>query len=428
MRMTTRATSVPLFVAAVVALLLTAVPPTHAQVPAHSAGIPAPEARAATDDSTLQELPLSERIKESIREKRASIRQKGEEVVDKIRNKPMPPGKEHDWWQLLRRGRLDINDTTVEYPKFLDFLVRTYRVADRFMSAADTAYIAGSPHKFKALLRSDNWADTYSMHLDKYRMHILLNSQLSCNLGAFLSFGGLSVGYSVDITNLVSNKPANYTKFDFGFGCQVFSLEGYYQENKGGSTIRRFGDYRDGEHINEKFPGVYLRTYGIDAYYFLNSRRYSQAAAYSFSKFQKRTAGSWIFGLTYSNQNITLDFGTLPQHLLDYLLIPPSKYKFHYENYCVMFGYGLNWVFAPGWCYNITLLPSVGLNSCYEDSLEGSRHLTSLNIKARSSLVWNINDFFIGVAARIDGHWYLSPRYSFFNSIDTFVANFGIRF
>ena len=43
-------------------------------------------------------------------------------------------------------------------------------------------------------------------------------------------------------------------------------------------------------------------------------------------------------------------------------------------------------------------------------------------------LVWNINDIFLGISAKIDGSWYNSKDLSLFNSIENLAINAGIRF
>lgn len=331
------------------------------------------------------------------------------------------------WWNRLKGRNLDMKDSTVIYPRFLGFCVKVYNWADRTFNSYDTTYVAGTGKRWKAVLRNDNWADSYAFNF-RHDMPMRLMGDIYCNLGAYLQYMAVSVGYSLDMSNIIGNKPILHKKMGTGFSCALFSVELYYNENTGGSYLRTFGKYNNGRLFKEHFPGVFMRTYGIDAYYFFNHRRYSQGAAYSFSKYQKKSAGSFIVGFTYANRNVSLDFTTLPEYLLEYLTLPVGKYKFHYNNFCLMAGYGYNLAFAKNWLYNTTVIPAVGINRCFDDSLEGKQDMLSLGVKGKMSLTWNISDFFLGIQAAFDGSWYRSSDYSLFSSVENLSASVGVRF
>ncbi len=331
------------------------------------------------------------------------------------------------WWNRLKQGRLQMNDTSIIYPKFLGFCVDVYNWADRTFNGYDTAYVVGTGKRWKAVVRNDNWTDSYAFNM-RHDMPVRLMSDIYCNAGVFVQYMAVSIGYSLDLSNIIGNKPALHKKMGGAFSCALFSIEGYYTENTGGSFLRTFGKYNGGHIFKEEFPGVSMRTYGLDAYYFFNHRKYSQGAAYSFSKYQVKSAGSFIAGFSYGNRDIRLNFETLPEHLIPYLTIPLQKYRFHYKNYCFMAGYGYNLVFGNNWLWNFTAIPSVGLNRSFLDSLEGKQDMLSLGIKSKTSLTWNINDIYLGIQASFDGSWYRSSDYSLFSSIENLSASVGVRF
>ena len=194
-------------------------------------------------------------------------------------------------------------------------------------------------------------------------------------------------------------------------------------------NIRRFGDFNDGKYIKEYFPGVSMYTLGFDAYYFFNNKKYSQGAAYNFAKYQLKSQGSFMLGLSITNQKLTFDFSKLPANLKP--LLPDSdvtNYYFHYNSYAVLFGYGYNWVIAPKLLFNATLMPSIGFSHYYEDSLEGNKYLLSLNLQGRISLTYNLGNYFFGLFGKMNGHLYRQGSYSMFSSIENFSAYIGLRF
>lgn len=332
-----------------------------------------------------------------------------------------------NWWYLLRNGRLDLKDPSVEYPRFLRFCVNVYNWGDQFFNGTDTAYVAGTGRRWKARVVSDNWADSYAMNFS-HNMSMRMMSDVYCNAGIYLQYMAVSLGYSIDLSNVIGNKPSNHKKLSFGFSCARFSIEAYYQENTGGTYMRKFGKYHNGEIFKRSFPGLTLYTYGLDAYYFFNNRRYSQGAAYNFSKYQRRSQGSWIAGFSYANIDTSLDFSQLPLDLKPFFTMSNDKYCFHYDSYCLMGGYGFNWVWSPHMLFNITTMPAIGIAHCYEDSVEGAGIMLSMGIRAKSSITYNLGDFFICGMASINGHWYNSRNYSFFSSIENFSLSAGVRF
>jgi hypothetical protein len=253
-------------------------------------------------------------------------------------------------------------------------------------------------------------------------------SSMHCNVGVYLHYMAVNVGYSLDMTNVIGNVPINHKKTEFGFSCARFNIDAYYSENTGGTYIRKFGEYDKGHLFKDHFPGLKLKTYGVDIYYFLNNRKYSHGAAYNFSKYQIKSAGSFIFGFTYSNQDITIDFNQLPEKLVPYMTNPIDVYKYNYNSYCVLLGYGYNWVFARNFLFNISAIPSIGINHGFEDSVDGRKELFTTNIKARSAIVYNYGDFFTGLSARMDGHWYKSKEHSFFSALENVALAVGVRF
>jgi len=345
---------------------------------------------------------------------------------------PMPGrGTPSDWWiDRIRARTFDIKDTTICYPGFVKFCVGVYNWGDRFFNTYDPEYVQGTGTKWKAMVKSNNWTDSYAMSLGK--THIRMLSNIYSNVGPYISFMALSVGYEANLNRLVSHLPARQKRWEFNFSTSLFWVNAYYTTNKDGSVIRNFGQYRDAEGhswINQPFPDLNLRNYGLDIYYFFNHKRYSQGAAYSFSKYQLRSQGSLLLGVSLSHQYIDMDFGGLPPSMLAYFPAgAPLHYNFTYNDYCVILGYGHNFVPSRHWLLNITALPNVGLKHCMPQTSGGRRDLFSLNVKGQGSVVYNLGHIFAGVFTGIDLHWYNASRISFANALFTFGAQLGCRF
>ena len=345
-------------------------------------------------------------------------------VVGKTASEISPEEENRNWWYLFRKGELKMDDPTVKWPKFLGFCVKVYNWGDRVFSSTDHDYVVGTGKKWRARIINDNWANSYYMKINP-QFNSIMSTPFHVLLGASIQYMAVSYTYSLDMTHLLSGSPINYKKQEFGFNCARFSADGYYYSSKG-CNIRTFGAYKG--YLREPFSGVEMTNFGIDAYYFFNGYKYSQGAAYNFSKFQKKSQGCWMAGFAYCNQNISFDFTQLPPNLVEYKKFENDFYKFHYNDYNLLVGYGYNCVISPHWLYNITVIPGVGFNHCYADSENGSAKLLSISGRAMTSFTFNSGNWFAGLQGRIRGHWYQSKRISLFNAVEGVVLSGGIRF
>lgn len=332
-----------------------------------------------------------------------------------------------NWWHLLKKRQLSLQDTTVEYPKFLKFCVDVYNWADKFFNGYDPEYVVGTGHRWKARLVTDNWSDSYSMHFRGKKLNMRMLSDLNSNLGAYLHYMAVSVGYSIDMKTIFGGKKTDHSRFDSNFNCALFNFDLTYTKTDG-TYIRHLTGYNSNHFFKSEFPGVRMSNLSASLYYFFNHKRYSQGAAYNFSKIQKKSSGSFIVGFNYSNLDLSMDFTTIEEILKPHLILDQDYLKLHYHSYCLIAGYGYNWVFHPKWLFNISVLPSIGFNHCYEDTTDGSGNQFALNIHGRTSLTYNHRSMFVSLIGKISGNWYTSRRLSLFNAIEFFSANVGIRF
>lgn len=334
---------------------------------------------------------------------------------------------EMPWYRQLLANNFNINDPRINYPKFAKFCVKVYNWGDKTFNTYDTTYVVGTGKNWKVMMRSYNWMESYSMYFspDSYlRMH----SNLHSDLGAYLCFMAVSVGYTGNLNALAAGTKSRRNTFNFNFCCALFSATINYAKTSGGTRITHFGDLGR-HHLNYKFDDVAQKSITGAIYYFFNHRKYSQAAAYSFSKYQLKSAGTWLAGLSFSHQNISMDFSSLPTDMTDRLpgLLP--NYHFHYTDYDVLGGYAYNWVLKPRkWLVNVTAMPSVGYKHSYEGTTDGKKHMLSANGRFMLSGVYNHRSLFAALQANLEGHLYFAKGYTFFNSIESLSLVVGARF
>ena len=340
------------------------------------------------------------------------------------------PVVDKDAWKrrILRKG-WSINDTTIVYPPVLGFGVKAYRWLNHALNFYDTTYVVNpgktKGKKFKVMLKNSNWLDFYSGHLSKWETPVQLNSDVTSLFGFHISGMGLSFTYMINVRDLLAGKFIHNRRLQFSFTTSRIFIEGYFRKNDESSVhIHRLGKWVG----TELFNGLKRESYGLDAYYIFNHTHYSQAAAYCFSKYQKRSAGSLMTGIYLSHQDVVMNMNKLENGLKAFLPDAVTDYRFRYRDFGVMIGYGYSWIFHHGWLYNITAVPSIGYRHSFPNSIDGLKSLLSTNINGRMALVRTAGNFFYALTFSHEGHWYTSTNHSFYNSYSNLEVTAGFRF
>ena len=328
------------------------------------------------------------------------------------------------WWRALKHGKVNFNDSTMGYPKFVMFCYKTYIWGDRTFNSYDTSYVKATGKNWKLILKNDNWLDSYIGRPFK-DVKMIMNSNLVSNIGLSLSFMAVSVGYSVNVSNLLHGSNQS-NKVDFSFTCARFTADAYYWENSNKTNII-YTD-KNNERFKFKQSGISRKAMGVTGYYFFNNRRYAQAAAYCFSKYQKRSAGSWLAGLSLQHFDVKFDEEQLPENAHAYLSEQPAATRILYNDYCVLFGYGHNWVLGRKWLLNSTITPYLGYRYNHFHTDDNMVSAVSLNIRVRTAAVYNLKKYFVGFQGFADHHRYKSKNSRLVNSTIDFTALVGIRF
>ena len=332
------------------------------------------------------------------------------------------------WEDIIFRHGWSINDTSIHYPPVIDFGFKAYRWLNHALNYYDTAYVVNpgkKSKKFKVMLKNSNWLDFYSGHLGKWETPIQLNSDVTSLFGFHISGMGLSFTYMLNVRDLLAGRFIHNRRLQFSFTTSRIFIEGYYRKNDQSSVhINRLGKWVG----SELFYGLTREGYGLDAYYIFNHTHYSQAAAYCFSKYQKRSAGSLMAGIYLSHQDVVMDMILMDHTLLPYLPDEVTDYRFRYRDFGAMIGYGYSWVFHHGWLYNITAVPSIGYRHSFPNSIDGKRSLLSTNLNGRMALVRTAGNFFYALTFSHEGHWYTSVNHSFYNSYNNLDITAGFRF
>lgn len=339
-------------------------------------------------------------------------------------------GVSKTYWirQLIDNGFL-IHDKNICYPRFPRFCLNVYNWGDRTFNSYDTDYVVGTGKNWKLQGKSYNWMETSTMFFPK-QTSVSMHSDLYSDAGVYLSFMAVSVGYMWNINKLFTD-PTNRRTFNLDFTCSRFSLSYQSVSSTGGMIITEFGDYKNGHRIHYKFNDCSTDSKTFDAYWFFNHYRYSHAAAYSYSKYQLRNAGTALVGFNFTEQHIHMNFSGLPPEMLQYSPVENNEYLSEYRSYCVMGGYSYNWALKPRrWLINATGMVAVGYRELFNTEVNhDTKSQVANNFRINVAAVYNHKALFAAFTTRAQGFInYNAGDMTHFNTIISFTASVGMRF
>ena len=207
----------------------------------------------------------------------------------------------------------------------------------------------------------------------------------------------------------------------------VISL-GQWMDTPESLTDDAVKSYYDSPRYNIPFHGIDNTTWGIDAYYFFNHKRYSEAASFNYSRIQKKSQGSFYTGLSIYTQKLNFDFNNIPKVLRDEL---PREWNNYYNinthNYAIRVGYGYNWVFAPKWVLGVSESPVIGLRKGFVTTADSNTSFSLYN-RMKLGVVWNSGRFFFGAVGKFDLAIVSDKTATYAGGMLSGEAVFGVRF
>lgn len=303
---------------------------------------------------------------------------------------------------------------------FPKFCVDTYRWGDNFFNTYDTLYVKGTGYNMNIKLRSNNWFDYNNLYLSGGG-NIEMNSPTTNTIGFDVTYMAVSLGYDLNINKLFNGSDRTKSKFNFDFSCALLSASFYSIRNDMGMNITEF----NGKDIDkQEFKGVKSIEWGIETNYFFNNQRYSHAAAFSLSRIQLRSQGSFSLGLSYLNQNYKFDFTQLPKEL-NYS--GPDRYDTKGQAIGIKIGYGYNWVPRRNIAIGISesMVPALVIDNSIK---KGTQCRFRLSNRLNVSFVWNHGRWFLGAIGKSDIALIYDKKAALANGLFSAEIKFGWRF
>ena len=334
---------------------------------------------------------------------------------------------------------------------FFHRLGKTFTTFFREFSNIDERYIEPQHFNYTVMLQNTNTYEEYTLY-GKEGQRISFAPDPSWRLGPYLGWRWVFLGYTFDLKHInANNSHTNKKEFDLSLYSSLLGVDLFWRQTGNDYHVKRMNL---GEHINcnamrkAPFGGFKSSIKGLNLYYIFNHRRFSYPAAYAQSTVQRRSAGSMLLGIGYTQHKLEVDWDKFTQLVDDRLNqgVPPGEQakidsslmfsQVKYSDINVSCGYAYNWVFAKNWLFNASL--SVGLAYNQSTSDTESEHFDIMNFRFRNvnldgigrfGVVWNNTRWYAGMSTIIHSYNYRKSQFStnnFFGSVNLyFGVNFG---
>jgi len=205
------------------------------------------------------------------------------------------------------------------------------------------------------------------------------------------SFRGLSASLAINPAK-ISGAYKDY-EFNLNYYSSRISLDFSYQRSE---TLA--GDIERGDNLYQMETGdVTMKVANLVGYYTFNHRRFSYPAAFNQSYIQRRSAGSWLAGISYQGGSIktTDDLKSRNPNSPDV--------QIRIGHVGIGGGYGYNLVLARKWLLHLSILPTFVVYNynkmTLNDQPKQANHIRfNMIFNERAAVVYNFSPrYFAGV-------------------------------
>ena len=334
----------------------------------------------------------------------------------------------------LAHGLEDLTDgivTTVRHTG------RAIRKVGKEFNNIDTTFISPNRYNLAFMLEHSSWYEHYrlgSKEGDKTQ-NIAFSPTMGNKLGVYFGWRWIFWGFTFDVDDLLGKNKDKVKKTEMSLNLysSKFGVDLYYRKTGSDFKIRSTSGFDFEQPAgNLYFDGLQSKIKGLNAYWIFNHRRFSYPAAYSQSTNQRKSAGSFMLGFSYSKHNISFDYHKLPEEIKGSLNNSLKFNSVKYSDYSLGCGYGYNWVFAKNWVSNLSLLPGIGFKKAKVNDRDFGPNSwikdINFDLITRAGIVYNNSKYFMGASLVLHTYDYRKLNLSVTNSFGTLRIYAGFNF
>jgi hypothetical protein len=175
-------------------------------------------------------------------------------------------------------------------------------------------------------------------------------------------------------------------EFNLNYYSSRISLDFSYQRS---TTLA--GDIHRGDNLERlEADDLTLKVANLAGYYTFNHRRFSFPAAFTQSYIQRRSAGSWLAGISYQGGSIKTSDELKTRN--------PNAPDVHINigHIGIGGGYGYNWVLGRKWLLHFSMLPTFVIYNRNKFTVNGERKVAqrmrfNMIFNERAAIVYNFS-------------------------------------
>jgi len=175
------------------------------------------------------------------------------------------------------------------------------------------------------------------------------------------SYRGISAALAINPAKM-SGAYKDY-EFNLNYYSSRLSLDFSYQRSESLAGDISFNDIPGRLESGE----ATMKVLNLAGYYTFNHRRFSFPAAFTQSYIQRRSAGSWLAGISYQGGSIETTDALLARNPL------APETRIYVGHFGIGGGYGYNWVLGRGWLLHFSMLPTFVVYNRNNMTLRGER-------------------------------------------------------
>ena len=303
----------------------------------------------------------------------------------------------------------------------------------KFFNDVDTNYVYLNRYNLAFMLEHSTWYEHYRLgSKEEGRSQSLsFSPDPRKKLGIYFGWRWIFLGYTFDIEK--DKNKADKTEMELSIYNARFGFDIYYRKTGSDFKLRSTDGFNLSKPISDQdFDGMRSKIFGLTGYWVFNHRQFSHPAVYGHSTYQRKSAGSFMAGFSYSRHSIDFDHTRLPEEVEGDLNSNLRFNNIKYSDYSLGFGYGYNWVFKKNWIANLSLLPSVGYKKSEIEGIEYKKQNWTKDINfdlvTRAGITYNDSKYFLGASLLMHTYDYRNKILNVTNSFGTLRLYAGFKF
>lgn len=227
----------------------------------------------------------------------------------------------------------------------------------------DTNYVVRPVGKLTLKMRMNQTGN--SIHAKGTVNDIYSKADLSTNNKITFSLGAIYRGIGVGIAVNPAKLKGVYKDYEFNlnYNSRHLSLDFSYQRSE--SLAGDITGDRGEQHLVA--GDVRMKVFNMAGYYNFNHRRFSFPAAFTQSFIQRRSAGSWLAGVSYQGGSVKTT-----SKLKDRSPNAPNV-RIYVGHIGIGGGYGYNWVLGNKWLFHFSMVPTFVIYNRNNMTVNGER-------------------------------------------------------